>query len=989
MKKLIFITALFCAAVFSSCTKINDELDALDERLDQLEKEVIPSIDEQIVAINTTLGNLDAMDKELKGYIDNLTTTASSLQEQINAANKKIDEVKTALQGEISTAKSEVLAQLEAVKTELEGELSQINATIATLQAKDAELDKKIDDLRSYVEEELANTKDWASATFATLEQYNALVEEIATIKSQIQALNESISALDTRLTTKINEDIVAATTSLNAELQKQVKEITDAYTAAVQTAKEDITAAYTTAIQTAIDALDSSMKAWVGELLSNYYTIAEVDAKVAAVKQEFNNKLDAQKSYLENLISELSASLSKNIAYNKTLIDALRADVTKLQSDAATNANNIAQNATKISQNAQQILNNAKAITANSSDIAANEKLIEANKTLIESNSKLIAENKDAIASLKSSVETAIAKNAEDVAANAESIAKNAELISKNATAINNNSEAISQNAADIATLQSDLAKAKTEITEAYKKAIETAITTLDGELRGEVAAQVATINTRIDAEIEAVNKSIDALTARVATLEGEVDAIQQQIADLLQDIANMKTDISKLLARIQSLSYIPTYDDGKAVVKYNGSTSRVTLDFEVSPKDAVAELATVWQEALSVKAVYTQTRAVSFIDMPIVEFEADVENGVISVTASGDNLSAEFFAGTQSASARLSISDGNNSVTSEYVYMTAKAVNSKDLGTVIDLSLNGTANCYIVSEKGDYKFDATTIGNGQNGIIADAGFHTSSASITPENVSLLWDENSIVNDLYLDDGKVYFTASANKGNALIAVTDNSDNIIWSWHIWATEQPNDYPSYDGYSTLDRNIGAISANCEDGEATYGLYFQWGRKDPLRNPSTVIDTNNVTGNITYTIEHPTQLVGGNFYNWQYSNKSEYLWGYEYNTKTIYDPCPIGYKVSFPVTSSSAYIYDSSRSGGRWDGKLWYPFAGRLAYESGDQGENDARGIEGFYYVNTYSNVSKNDTYDQYFSASIVLIDNLQFKGFAESVRCIKE
>ena len=304
-------------------------------------------------------------------------------------------------------------------------------------------------------------------------------------------------------------------------------------------------------------------------------------------------------------------------------------------------------------------------------------------------------------------------------------------------------------------------------------------------------------------------------------------------------------------------------------------------------------------------------------------------------------------------------------------------------------DLSTNGTANCYIVSEKGHYSFNATIIGNGQNGIIADAGFHTSSVSILPKSVSLLWDENSIVSDLHLNDGKVYFTASSNRGNALIAVKDSSDNIIWSWHIWATEKPKDYLSYDGYSTIDRNIGAISANYADKEATYGLYFQWGRKDPLRNPSTVVDTDNTTGNITYTIEHPTQLVGGNFYNWQYSNKSEYLWGYEYNTKTIYDPCPVGYKVPFPVTSSAAYIYDSSRSGGRWDGELWYPFAGRLSYESGESGEDDERGIAGFYYVNTYSNFTKNDTYDQYFSASRVLINNLQFKGYAESVRCIKE
>ena len=258
MKKLILILAVV-AMLLPSCKKINEALDSLDGRLDKLEQETIPSIDEQIYAINTTLGNLDAMDKELKGYIDGLTATAANLQEQINATNTKIEEVKTALQGEIETAKANVIAQLEAAKEELENELATINATIATLQAKDAELDSKIANLQTYVDTELGKTTDWVNATFATLEQYNALVSEIATIKEQIKAINQSIADLETRLTTKINEDIATAVSTLNADIQQKVKEITEAYTAAVKTAKEEITAAYTTAINNAINALDTS----------------------------------------------------------------------------------------------------------------------------------------------------------------------------------------------------------------------------------------------------------------------------------------------------------------------------------------------------------------------------------------------------------------------------------------------------------------------------------------------------------------------------------------------------------------------------------------------------------------------------------------------------------------------------------------------------------------------------------------------------------
>ena len=551
MKKLFLLVALG-AMLLPSCKKINEAIDDLDNRLNKLEQETIPSIDEQISAINTTLDNLNAMDKELKGYIDNLTTTASSLQEQINATNTKIDAVKAELQGEISTAKSEILAQLATAKTELENELATINTTIDTLKAKDTELDNKIAELRSYVDNELGKTTDWVNATFATLEQYNSLVSEVATIKEQIKAINQSITDLETRLTTKINEDIANAVSTLNADIQQKVKEITDAYTNAVKTAKEEITTAYTTAIQNAINALDSSLKSWVGEQLSNYYTIAEVNAKISA---------------LQTAITDGDVSLQEELK------------------------------------------------------------------------------------SLKSQLETTA-----------------------------------------------------TEITAAYKKAIEEAINTNNGVIDAKIANEIATVNQRITNEVATIN-------AKIAEIESRLNNVEAKIAELL--------------ARIQSVSYIPTYDDGKATVKYNGGTSRITLDFELSPKDAVVELAKVWQTAVSVKAVYTQTRAVSFIDMPIVKFESDPANGVISVTASGENLSAEFFNGTQSASARLSISDGNNSVVSDYIQMVIKEVAISELIPENEI--------WYISEDDNivkpYKTDAfganiisNTYSNGKGVIIFDA---------------------------------------------------------------------------------------------------------------------------------------------------------------------------------------------------------------------------------------------------------------------------
>lgn len=191
-----------------------------------------------------------------------------------------------------------------------------------------------------------------------------------------------------------------------------------------------------------------------------------------------------------------------------------------------------------------------------------------------------------------------------------------------------------------------------------------------------------------------------------------------------------------------------------------------------------------------------------------------------------------------------------------------------------LINLSENGTANCYVVNKPGQlYCFDATVRGNGKSTEgIAATPINATKAFIYWTTVPVYPDptvnENStatrglgcdptmnrtvVRNSVKLEGGKVYFATNGNMsdGNVSIAVADDDNNILWSWHIWAVKDFDldaagieiNHPAVKGVTMLDRNLGAYSNGSlqtwGDESNAIGLFYQWGRKDPLPGNRTV-------------------------------------------------------------------------------------------------------------------------------------------------------
>lgn len=291
-------------------------------------------------------------------------------------------------------------------------------------------------------------------------------------------------------------------------------------------------------------------------------------------------------------------------------------------------------------------------------------------------------------------------------------------------------------------------------------------------------------------------------------------------------------------------------------------------------------------------------------------------------------------------------------------------------------------------------------------------------------KNIQIIWQTKDAIGDnskgdrVWIDrrseamdeyHRKIHVKAGTEPGNALIAAYNSKGDIIWSWHIWVTEnEPANvsnavvYSTYawdengiytnirvPGYAVMPCNLGALrnepttdksewldmnpKGTYIDGK-TFGMLYQWGRKDPFppvitsgayemppdgtdgytdyftgnhyaNDGSNIVGKTNQTDTndlfhshkntyadtkeaIKYAIEHPTvfMIYSGN---WLRTNDSM-LWGAENRTgkksltftlktyqsgsekepvstkvtlcddygdkKSIFDPCPSGWRVS---------------------------------------------------------------------------------------------
>ena len=548
----------------------------------------------------------------------------------------------------------------------------------------------------------------------------------------------------------------------------------------------------------------------------------------------------------------------------------------------------------------------------------------------------------------------------------------------------------------------------------------VESSLTTTTAKIKGTVASLSSNDKSRLEFGV-AYSTSSSSLKSSSSTKESATLSSDRTFSVCLEGL-NIDTKYYYCSYVKQNGSY--TYGEAKEFNTLNVITVSVVessiTGTEATITGMVYNLSDSDRSSLEFGVAYSTSSSSLKSSSSVKESVTLLSDGTFSVSLENLNINTKYYyCSYVKQNGNYTYGEAKDFTTSD-PYSTPADLN---VASATDLSYSASANCYIISASGLYKFK-TVKGNSTTsvGSVSKAGilWETFGTSTTPQYCDL-------IKAFCYKDGYIAFqTAETFKeGNAVIAAKDASGNILWSWHIWFTDQPQEQVYYNNAGTMmDRNLGATSATPGDVGAL-GLLYQWGRKDPFLGSASISkevevkstitwpsskSSNSFSGTVEYAISYPTTFITYNVSNrdWYYTGSSstdDTRWTTSDKTKSIYDPCPAGWRVpdgggsgvwskaldlSSSFTNSS--LYDSTNIGINFSGKfgsasvIWYPASGYKDSYNGIVKNSSYYGYRGCYW-----SASPNDYYACYlffYENGKVDPSSSDDRAEGKSVRCLR-
>ena len=223
-----------------------------------------------------------------------------------------------------------------------------------------------------------------------------------------------------------------------------------------------------------------------------------------------------------------------------------------------------------------------------------------------------------------------------------------------------------------------------------------------------GQADAVLASID-KLEAEMTEIKQYVESVESRLSGLEDstrkleeslqksqtDLAAVQQILQALTEDMDKVKKQIEALMTSVQSVVVVPDYSDGAVDIR---DIEDNHIYFEVYPLDAAKLLAQLGASAVSLDAVPVGTEIKKSINLPVTNTFFDGKFFII--TADATHLPDEIKQGLRDVNARLLISDGIVTRTSEYFPLWIKYVPPEPVYTytaeAVDLGLSVKWSAY-----------------------------------------------------------------------------------------------------------------------------------------------------------------------------------------------------------------------------------------------------------------------------------------------------
>ena len=335
------------------------------------------------------------------------------------------------------------------------------------------------------------------------------------------------------------------------------------------------------------------------------------------------------------------------------------------------------------------------------------------------------------------------------------------------------------------------------------------------------------------------------------------------------------------------------------------------------------------------------------------------------------------------------------------------------------------GTVPCVIdVKPRGDFSKVRKPV---YYGILTKAEMNRKLLSVdgsnayVPKPTSKVSDNFTITVDVENGD---YYSSTGTWGT--VGIYDKDYNLLWSYMIYtyfSDDTPVDVDCGTHGKIMDRALGqafsarwlGVPVNQEamgsDKYYTSAAYFQWGRKDPfmrtkLSGTPYAVLTEQIS--VEESISYPFKMVVLENKNWA-ETANDNLWGAVSGKKTVFDPCPQGYKVpgtplmraidngtSREIDESGEnikywYVKNPSTDDDKWiySGLLWNSSV------SSDWGnastEKDGLQVGYNYWINTQATVDKANAIHYSWNGKMTGTSTGKnaSKARGGAVRCVKE